>query len=115
MKKGIFSNLPNNLIIKILNDRKEIKKNERYKNNYNTFVKSFTKRVNKWKRVNRTSPLRDCLEPAFEVEIFDNYYDIVSDHFDDEQFDNIILDFMNELDLLDPSQYRNELNHELFL
>tara|TARA_S200002703_G_scaffold87707_1_gene75636 strand:- start:2417 stop:2761 length:345 start_codon:yes stop_codon:yes gene_type:complete len=114
MKKSIFANLPNNLIIKILNDRKEIKKIENYKKNYDIFVKDFTKRVNKWKRVNRTSPLTQCLEPTFDFPD-PMYYEFISDHFDDEQFDNIILDFMNEQDELDPSQYRNELNHELFL
>ena len=59
-------------------------------------------------------PLVDCLEPTFEVALQDYnpvaYYNLVSDHFDDEDFDNIILDYYTEYEDLEPSQDRNSLN-----
>ena len=117
MKNSIFANLPNHLIIKILVERKEIKKIENYKKNYDTFVKSFKENVQYMKcdlmsdrgiftKFNKTKeelielieknfddycPLTDCLEPTFEVALMDTnpvaYYNLVSDHFDDEDFD----------------------------
>ena len=140
MKNSIFANLPNHLIIKILVERKEIKKIENYKKNYDIFVKSFKDTVQYMKcdlmsdrgiftKLNKTKeelieliekhfddycPLIDCLEPTFEVALQDYnpvaYYNLVSDHFDDEDFDNIILDYYTEYEDLEPSQDRNSLN-----
>ena len=38
---SIYKNLPNDLIIKIINDRKVIKQNERYKKDFNKTIKCF--------------------------------------------------------------------------
>lgn len=125
MKKSIFANLPNELIIKILNDRKEIKKNERYKNNYNNFVDDFTERIKQFKREEKTENLCECLCNTFDIEAgtlvedyeYDDndiihrniYYEYISHNFNGE-FSLWCFDVDNELEYLGPSKYRNKLN-----
>lgn len=45
MSDSIFSNLPNNLIMKIIKINTERERDERYKNNYKDFVNNFKDRV----------------------------------------------------------------------
>ena len=110
MKNFIFANLPNNLIIKILNDRKEIKKNDRYKNNYDTLVKDFTKRTNRWIKNRRGLHILMPLMHTFHIEANDRaeYYAQIYKHFNKE----ITLDFIcDDIEDRAPLEFLNELNN----
>ena len=111
MGKSIFSDLPNNLIIKILHERKEIKKNEKYKNNYDTLVKDFTKRTNRW--ISSYSGLHN-LTPLMHTFYIDEandrieYYGQINKHFNKD----IELDFIcDDVEDRAPLQLLNELNY----
>jgi len=111
MGKSIFSNLPNNLIIKILHERKEIKKNEKCKNNYNTLVKSFSRNYNIW--INSSTALQNItpLMHTFYIHEADDreeYYAQINKHFNKE----ITLDFIcDDIEHRAPLNFLNELNY----
>ena len=111
MGKSIFSDLPNNLIIKILNDRKEIKKNDRYKNNYDTLVKDFTKRTNRWIKSYSGLHILMPLMYTFHIDEANDraeYYAQIYKHFNKD----ITLDFIcDDIEDRAPLELLNELNN----
>jgi len=63
----IFQNLPNELIIKILVERKNIKTNDRYKRQYNKVMMQL-KESSDYIRQNTKLSLIQCLTPAYDYD-----------------------------------------------